>query len=198
VIETTIDFIRHGEPVGGRRYRGHAIDDPLSEKGWAQMWSAVEGGQWQQVLTSPLLRCQEFAQALATRQAIPVALEQRLQEVGFGSWEGQRPEEIEQQKPQEYTAFYADPINQRPAGAEPWEAFSQRVVAAFEDLQQRYAGQRLLVVTHAGVIRAVLAHVLQASARAAYGIKVANAGLTRFQCQGSLCSLQFHNRRRVS
>ena len=34
---TTIDLIRHGEPVGGRRYRGGRMDDPLSEKGWAQM-----------------------------------------------------------------------------------------------------------------------------------------------------------------
>ena len=37
---TLIDMIRHGEPVGGRRYRGQ-IDDPLSEKGWRQMWAAV-------------------------------------------------------------------------------------------------------------------------------------------------------------
>ena len=36
--DTVIDLIRHGEPVGGRRYRGH-IDDPLSERGWQQMWS---------------------------------------------------------------------------------------------------------------------------------------------------------------
>jgi len=33
--------MRHGEPVGGRAYRGHSIDDPLSEKGWQQMWDAV-------------------------------------------------------------------------------------------------------------------------------------------------------------
>ena len=37
---TTIDLIRHGEPVGGRKYRGQT-DDPLSEKGWEQMWKAV-------------------------------------------------------------------------------------------------------------------------------------------------------------
>ena len=37
---TTLDLMRHGEPVGGRRYRGRT-DDPLSEKGWNQMWTAV-------------------------------------------------------------------------------------------------------------------------------------------------------------
>ena len=34
VKETLVDFIRHGEPEGGRRYRGNAVDDVLSEKGW--------------------------------------------------------------------------------------------------------------------------------------------------------------------
>lgn len=190
--------MRHGEPEGGRRYRGHTIDDPLSEKGWAQMRSAVEAGHWQRIVTSPLQRCRAFAEELATAQGIPVSVDARWQEVGFGSWEGRRPEDIQPQDPQEYAAFYADPINRRPAGAEPWDAFSQRVAAAFADVLQRHAGQRVLVVTHAGVIRAVMAQVLQASARVAYGIKVDNAGLTRFQCNGQGCALLFHNRLSLS
>ena len=40
--ETTIDLLRHGEPLGGGRYRGQ-MDDALSEKGWQQMWQAVAG-----------------------------------------------------------------------------------------------------------------------------------------------------------
>ena len=38
---TQIDVIRHGEPKGGRRYRGYGIDDPLTETGWQQMWTAM-------------------------------------------------------------------------------------------------------------------------------------------------------------
>jgi alpha-ribazole phosphatase/probable phosphoglycerate mutase len=37
---TTLDLLRHGESVGGRKYRGQT-DDPLSEKGWAQMRDVV-------------------------------------------------------------------------------------------------------------------------------------------------------------
>ena len=37
---TTIDLIRHGEPVGGKKFRG-STDDPLSELGWQQMTAAV-------------------------------------------------------------------------------------------------------------------------------------------------------------
>jgi iron complex transport system substrate-binding protein len=44
---TTLDLMRHGEPVGGRKYRGQ-LDDPLSEKGWAQMrWAVWEHCPWQ-------------------------------------------------------------------------------------------------------------------------------------------------------
>ena len=76
---TLIDLIRHGEPAGGRRYRGHGLDDPLTEKGWSQMWNAVgEFSAWQQIITSPMQRCQAFAHALGERHAIPVTVESRF------------------------------------------------------------------------------------------------------------------------
>ena len=43
--DTIVDLIRHGEPAGGQRYRGHRVDDPLTEKGWSQMWNSV--GEYQ-------------------------------------------------------------------------------------------------------------------------------------------------------
>ena len=62
---TLIDLLRHGEPRGGAKFRGHT-DDPLSETGWTQMRAAVQGDSpWQVVVSSPLLRCAEFAAELA-------------------------------------------------------------------------------------------------------------------------------------
>jgi Fructose-2,6-bisphosphatase len=65
-MSTTIfDLIRHGEPAGGQMYRGHK-DDPLSEQGWQQMRNAITGDdKWDHILSSPLLRCREFAAELA-------------------------------------------------------------------------------------------------------------------------------------
>lgn len=83
-----IDLIRHGEPVGGVLIRGQR-DDPLSDTGWQQMWTAVDGMQnWQQIVTSPLSRCAEFARELGTRLNVPVEVEERFSEIGFGEWEG--------------------------------------------------------------------------------------------------------------
>jgi probable phosphoglycerate mutase len=195
MTETVIDFMRHGKPTGTSTYRGHGIDDPLSETGWEQMWATV-GDQcpWTQIVTSPLSRCRAFAEALAERHALPVSVEDRFKEVGFGSWEGRAREEIQASNAAEYAAFYRDPVNCRPPGAEPLGTFFERVSQAYEDLIRQFAGQQILVVGHAGVIRAMFAHVLAADPRAAYVIKVDNAGITRFQHSGSVSQLVFHNR----
>ena len=81
---THLDFLRHGEPVGGRKYRGQT-DDPLSDKGWQQMRAATAGEQaWTAVVTSPLSRCRDFAEALARERALALGVDERLKEVGFG------------------------------------------------------------------------------------------------------------------
>ncbi|MGJ7460498.1 phosphoglycerate mutase family protein [Halomonas sp. MA07-2] len=52
---TTLDLLRHGEPVGGRMLRG-TTDHPLSELGWQQMQSAFDarvGAAWQELLAEP-------------------------------------------------------------------------------------------------------------------------------------------------
>lgn len=181
---THIDLIRHGEPEGGKRYRGQ-IDDPLSERGWRQMWDAIgERAPWQQIVTSPLARCRAFAAALAERHGLPLAVDARLMEIGFGRWEGRTAEQLRAEDPEQLARFYHDPVNARPAGAEPLAAFQARVIAGFADLVRAYPQRNVLVVTHAGVMRAVVAHVLGAPPEALYRIDVAYAALTRIRFDG--------------
>lgn len=177
--DTIIDLIRHGEPVGGRRYRGQT-DDPLSEKGWNQMWGAVgHGAPWSRIVTSPLQRCSAFAYALAERHALPIKEDPRLMEVGFGDWEGRTASEIRERDPAAIPRFYANPLLHRPAGAEALDVFVERVRAAWADLVEQHVGERVLVVCHAGVIRAVVAHLLDVDVTAMYRIQVENATVAR-------------------
>ena len=179
--ETVVDLLRHGEPLGGSRYRGQ-IDDPLSERGWQQMWQAVDAvSGWQRIVTSPLLRCREFALQLGERLEVPVHAEARFREVGFGEWEGRTRAELEQIRPGQVQRFYRDPIAYRPAGAEPLDAFVARVSEAFVELLDRYAGESVLVVAHAGVIRAILAHALDIPPASMYRIHVSNAGISQLR-----------------
>lgn len=191
-MSVTLDLMRHGEPVGGRRYRGQ-IDDPLSEKGWAQMHAAVGGSApWDRIVSSPLARCRAFAETLAGTRGLPLALDARLVEVGFGTWEGKSAAEIEAAAPGTLARFKADPVNGRPPGAEPLAEFYARVAAALDDLHAQHAGEHLLLVGHAGVIRMAFAWALQVPLEHAYRIEVACASLTRLRFDDGRASLVFH------
>ncbi len=178
---TTIDLMRHGEPVGGRRYRGQ-IDDPLSDKGWAQMRQAIAGhSPWKTIISSPLRRCSEFARELSEQLEIALEFDTRLKEVGFGTWEGLTGEQVQELDGQALQKFYNDPITHRPAGAEPLDAFSERVNQAYLDIVHRHAGQHILILTHAGVIRSILQETLLAPLASMYRISIDTASLTRIQ-----------------
>ena len=192
---TLIDLIRHGEPVGGRRYRGDGADDPLSEKGWQQMWCAVgDQAPWSRVISSPMQRCHAFAQAMEQRYQLPIEVDRRFREVGLGSWEGRTPDDVIERNEAEYQAFYDDPLRNRPEGSEPLDEFGQRVAEALDAACHRHTGEHVLVVAHAGVIRAALGHVLQADPVAWYRVRVDNASFTRVSHDGRRFRLEFHNR----
>lgn len=196
---TIIDLIRHGEPVGGRRYRGRT-DDPLSEKGWAQMWAAVgEFRGWQQIVSSPLLRCAEFSHALGSKLAIPVGVDERLAELGYGDWEGKTPAELTAHDPDLLQRYRRDPLNNRPPGAEDLDAFAHRVAAAWRQIIEQQHGRHVLVVAHAGVIRMVMAKALAIPLSHLFRIQVGNAAISRFVVEGegrdAFASLIFHDGR---
>lgn len=193
--DTLIDFLRHGQPEGGRRYRGYGVDDPLTEKGWQQMWNAVgDKPQWDQIISSPMTRCRAFAGALGKEHHIPVAIEDSFKEVGFGTWEGMSRDELVTQHRAEFDAFYQDPVHHRPAGAEPLEAFGQRVARAMDRTLANHPGKHILVIAHAGVIRATLGHVMQCPPAAWYRAQVSNGCMTRYRLESHGLVLEFHNR----
>ncbi|MDP2828006.1 MAG: alpha-ribazole phosphatase [Sulfuricellaceae bacterium] len=193
---TTIDLLRHGEPVGGKKYRGQS-NDPLTEAGWEQMWAAVgEHRPWQRIVTSPLSRCADFSHALAEKLGIPVSEDQRLMEIGFGEWEGKTPQELMEHDPESLLKFWRDPLHHHPIGAEPLSEFAARVSAVWHILVKEYKGEHVLVVAHAGVIRMVMSYVLGMPIDHIFRIQVENAGLTRIHIEGegktALPSLVFH------
>ena len=159
--ETRIDIIRHGEPEGGRRYRGHGVDDPLSKTGWQQMWAAVpEKASWDHIVTSPLSRCSRFAEDLADTLGVGVSVEEDLKEIGFGTWEGRTPEDIKANEGDALQRFINDPVNNRPEGAEPLDVFADRVWDVYQRTLKNHQGQHVLMIAHAGVIRAITSKIL--------------------------------------
>lgn len=182
-VYTTLDFLRHGEPVGGKRYRGQT-DDPLSQKGWAQMSMATAGERsWMAIVSSPLVRCRAFAEWLSGAADIPMEVDERLAEVGFGAWEGRTAEELNKATPDCVFDFKLDPVGRRPEGAEPLDVFAARVAAAYEGIVSKHKGEHVLVVAHAGVIRMVVSHVLGMPPGRAYHLNVGSAAMARIRVE---------------
>lgn len=194
---TLVDLLRHGMPVGGKRYRG-SVDDPLAEEGWNQMWSAVgRYRDWDVVVTSPLRRCAEFAQALAEQYGLPLERESRLREISFGDWEGRTVTDILDDDPAQIERYWADPLNNTPPNGESLRDFNDRTVAAWDDLVDRHHGKRVLVVAHGGVMRMLLTHALGMPVSAVLRWEVPNASISRVRVQPDINgrlfpSLVFH------
>ncbi|MFY0731328.1 alpha-ribazole phosphatase family protein [Pseudomonas sp. NFX15] len=152
-----VDMLRHGETECGGGLRG-SIDDALTDTGWAQMRAAVVGqGPWDRVVSSTLQRCARFAEELGAQLAVPVHLDKDLQELHFGAWEGQSAAALMDIDAQALGLFWADPYSFTPPQGEPVSDFSTRVLAALERLHTTFAGERILLVSHGGVMRLLLA-----------------------------------------
>ena len=159
-IRTVIDLLRHGDVKGGKKYRG-LLDDPLSESGWQQLREVTsEKKHWQHIITSPLKRCAEFATELAQTHNLPLHKNESLKEISFGLWEGKTADELLKAEPDKAKQYWADPINITPPQGESLPDFEKRVVTAWQKILTVFQGQHVLIISHAGVIRIILCHIL--------------------------------------
>ncbi|WP_051560499.1 histidine phosphatase family protein [Marinobacterium jannaschii] len=160
----TIDLMRHGEPAQRGLYLGQT-DLALSAAGRAraaQVLRQAEG--WQEIYSSPLQRCRESAAEAAQRLGVKLSVEQRLQEYGFGQWDGLAIEDIYQRDAAAVNAFWQDPVNAPPPQAESLDGFRNRVVACLEsclaETDAEQGERHILWLCHGGVIRALIADCL--------------------------------------
>ncbi len=189
-----VDLLRHGEPAGGDRFRG-ALDDPLSETGWQQMRTTVDGvAPWDLIITSPLKRCAEFASELADRHGLALEVEPELREIAFGQWEGVSYQDMQEKHHQAFWEFFQDPVNNTPPGAEPLLECQRRVHAAWDDLIARNPGKHLLVVAHGAVIRIICSRILETPPQAMFRLEVPYASLTRVRCLPEGQRIVFHGK----
>lgn len=161
---TPLSLIRHGETTWNRagRWQGHA-DPDLTEAGRAAAeilaaTLALEHAKrpWRRVYSSDLRRARETADRIAGRLGIPLDLDARLRELDVGSWAGLTRTEIAARDAELLAAFERGEPEVRPGGGESRIEIRERSHAFLCELAARCAGHRILVVTHLGVIRALV------------------------------------------
>ena len=157
---TELLLIRHGETAWNRvrRMQGH-IDIALNDEGERQARSlarALQGEPPAAIYASDLQRARATAQAVADLHQLTVQINSALRERCYGAFEGMMYEDISHHFPEAFALWQARDLNARfPAGereAETGQEFHQRSVDAVTRIVQQHPDQRIVIVTHGGVL----------------------------------------------
>ena len=160
-------LIRHPEPVGagGLCYgRTDLLVDPAVAQAAAAQMRPLLSGQLDAVITSPLRRCT----ALAALLADTYMTDDRLAELDFGCWEAVRWADIDRAA---FDQWAADYVRRPVPGGESWADVRRRAGDFLAGLRTQSFGTAV-VVSHAGVLRALLALVLGTQLEATWRIRL--------------------------
>jgi probable phosphoglycerate mutase len=180
-MQTTLCLIRHGETAWNaeRRIQGQ-LDLPLNDTGRTQAMAlpkALGGQHFDAIWSSDLERACSTAEPLANRLGLAVRTDPRLRERHFGDFQGLTYAQAEQRFPEDYPRFAArDPAHVLPGG-ESLAGFAARVADMLQWVAARHAGQRIIVVTHGGVLDAAHRLATGKPLEAPRDFVVANAAL---------------------
>jgi alpha-ribazole phosphatase len=161
---TRIVLCRHGEPEAAAfgRFWG-ALDIGLSEAGRVeaeQLAASLPAAAPAAVYTSPARRTLDTAAPIAAALALEPVIDERLREIDFGEIGGLSYDEVAAGRPELYAEWLQAPTLVRFPGGECYADLRRRVVAALADVTARHAEGAAVVVSHAGVIRSLLAEWL--------------------------------------
>jgi ribonuclease H / adenosylcobalamin/alpha-ribazole phosphatase len=173
-------LLRHGQtPMSvQKRYAGRS-DPPLTEAGVQQAAAAAKrlaSAGFGVIVTSPLLRTVQTAQAVAAVTGAAVVTDDGFRETDFGAWEGLTFAEVRERWPAELSAWLADP-EIAPPGGESFTDVSARVIAALDRMLAARAGQTVLIVSHVTPIKTLVAAALLAPPAALYRMHLDVAAL---------------------
>jgi broad specificity phosphatase PhoE len=183
----TILLVRHGETDWNRsgRIMG-ARPVPLNQNGVTQsarLALQLTALPSPALYSSPVVRARQTADILASAIHTPVSEEPGLSEIGVGEWEGRYWNDFEGDPVR--VDFYRLPGEARPPGGETLGEVQQRAVAAVERAVRRTASKPVVFVTHADVIRTIVAHYLEASLQTTRHMQIGHASVTALTLDGS-------------
>jgi alpha-ribazole phosphatase len=134
------------------------------------------------IVSSPATRCRQLSDFLGPVERF----DDRLWEVGFGSWEMRQWNDVDRTQ---LDAWMADFVTVRPpSGALPGEHLGDLAARVGESVDEMIAGMqkddRLLVVAHGAVIRAALAGLLDIPLHRCFDIEISKGSITRVGFRG--------------
>lgn len=161
---TRFVLVRHTQPKEEARGRCYGtLDVGLSTHGQqhAQLLArTLDRIPLAAIYTSPRQRAMETAAPLAAVHGLAPIVDDALSEIDFGAFEGRSYEDIERSHPELYRQWMETPTLVQFPGGESYAALRVRALAAMEAIRVRHDRGTVAVVSHGGVLRAMLAECL--------------------------------------
>jgi probable phosphoglycerate mutase len=185
---TEVILIRHGETDWNRelRFQGQ-VDVSLNATGLEQarrIANRMAGEKADALYASDLLRARQTAEPIAAQLALPAVAEPGLREQSFGTVDGMRVAEIQEQHPEAWEGFLRFQQDYAMPEGESTRAFHGRVMGALERLVAAHPEQTVVVVTHGGVLDMIYRTARSLGLDGPRQSEIPNAGMNRIRVLG--------------
>jgi broad specificity phosphatase PhoE len=186
-MSTIVLLVRHGETDWNRSGRIMGSRPvPLNQNGLTQaarLALQLTALPAPVLYSSPVVRARQTADILASALHVPAIEEPGLSEIGVGVWEGRYWNEFDGDPAR--VDFYRLPQEARPPGGETLGEVQQRAVAAVERARSRMTAGSPVFVSHADVIRTIVAHYLETDLQTMRHMQIGHASVTALAVKGS-------------
>lgn len=181
-------LIRHGETDWNRelRFQGQ-VDVPLNATGHEQalrLGMRLASEAVHRLYSSDLVRTVQTASPAAERLALPGMADRALREQAFGVIDGMSVPDIQRDHPDIWARWLDFDPDYAPPGGETQRQFHDRVMGAMARLAHAHGGQRLVIVTHGGVLDILYRVATGMPLGGPRQCDIPNAGINRLRTDG--------------
>ena len=179
--ETEIILIRHGETEWNsqKRMQGHSNSD-LTEVGRGQIQALGElmkNVSFDHIYSSDSLRTRQTAEAITQYSGHTLQFDQRIREKNLGVFEGLTSTEAKERHPEVYRLFKTAGANYVIDEGESTQQLLERALEFIEEIRLRHPQERVVMVTHGGVVRVLMKYALGLSIDSPTRFIIKNTGI---------------------
>lgn len=173
-------LVRHGKTSGKDSvYLGHT-DVPLNREGLRQaetLMFRLTPEKFTAIYSSDLSRSRKTAELISFPHNLEVSVFPELRELNFGQGEGRSFEEIRKLYPAECQSWFVSPDFALPGG-ESLINLAERLKSFIDLLAKASAEDRILIVSHKGVIRTLVCILIGLKLKDYWKISIDPASIT--------------------
>ena len=182
----TFYILRHGDKEEGQ-FRNPALplnDQPLSERGQAQaraLWDFFADKEIAHIYVSAYQRTGQTSAYVAEQSGLTPVVDERLNEINIGLFEGATLDEVQEKFPAEWQAYRGRQNDFRFPEGESLGETHKRAVDFLEEKRNLHGEENVVAVCHDGLLRTLMCYVIGIPVYKRWGFRVDTCGITELE-----------------